>query len=39
MFFQETVDCRGLLLILIDALQNLKDKMNVYTSKASLGIN
>ncbi|KAM4713181.1 nesprin-2a [Anableps anableps] len=35
--WHETIEHQGLLLILIDALQSLKDKMNVYTSKASLG--
>ncbi|XP_015245715.1 PREDICTED: LOW QUALITY PROTEIN: nesprin-2-like [Cyprinodon variegatus] len=37
--WHETIEHQGLLLILIDALQSLKDKMNVYTSKASLGGN
>ncbi|XP_014859415.1 PREDICTED: nesprin-2-like isoform X6 [Poecilia mexicana] len=35
--WHETVEHRGLLLILTDALQSLKDRMDVYTSKASLG--
>ncbi|XP_027896962.1 nesprin-2a isoform X6 [Xiphophorus couchianus] len=35
--WHETVDSQGLLLILTDALQSLKGKMDVYTSKASLG--
>ncbi|PWA27934.1 hypothetical protein CCH79_00000557 [Gambusia affinis] len=35
--WHETVERRGLLLILTDALQSLKGKMDVYTRKASLG--
>ncbi|XP_054910388.1 nesprin-2-like [Poeciliopsis prolifica] len=35
--WHEAVERRGLLLILTDALQSLKDKMDVYTSKPSLG--
>ncbi|KAM9339272.1 nesprin-2a [Symphorus nematophorus] len=35
--WHETVERQGLLLILIDALQNLKEKANAYTSKAALG--
>ncbi|MED6241108.1 hypothetical protein ATANTOWER_027989 [Ataeniobius toweri] len=35
--WHETVEHQGLHLILIDALQSMKDKMNIYTSKASLG--
>ncbi|KAI3363656.1 hypothetical protein L3Q82_001281 [Scortum barcoo] len=34
---KETVERQGLLLILMDALRNLKEKANTYTSKASLG--
>ncbi|XP_062415634.1 nesprin-2-like isoform X4 [Pungitius pungitius] len=35
--WHETVKRHGLLLILMDALQNLKEKANTYTSKAALG--
>ncbi|XP_037606336.1 nesprin-2-like isoform X2 [Sebastes umbrosus] len=35
--WHETVERQGLLLILMDALQNLKEKANAYTSKAELG--
>ncbi|XP_070706002.1 nesprin-2a [Pempheris klunzingeri] len=35
--WHETVERRGLLLILMDALQNLKEKANAYTGKAALG--
>ncbi|XP_054474146.1 nesprin-2-like [Anoplopoma fimbria] len=35
--WHETVERHGLLLILMDALQNLKEKANTYTSKAALG--
>ncbi|XP_059211817.1 nesprin-1 [Centropristis striata] len=35
--WHETVERQGLILILIDALKNLKEKMNAYTSKAALG--
>ncbi|CAJ1078355.1 LOW QUALITY PROTEIN: nesprin-2 [Xyrichtys novacula] len=34
--WHETVERQGLLLILVDALQNLKEKLSVYTSKAAL---
>ncbi|XP_062293145.1 nesprin-2 isoform X5 [Scomber scombrus] len=34
--WHETVERQGLLMILTDALQNLKEKANVYTSKAAL---
>lgn len=37
-FYQETVERRGLLVILMDTLHNLKDKANTYTSKAALGM-
>jgi len=36
---QETVEHQGMLLILMDALQNLEERANTYTSKASLGMN
>ncbi|KAM8832006.1 nesprin-2a isoform 3-T3 [Spinachia spinachia] len=35
--WHETVEHHGLLFILMDALQNLKEKANTYTSKAALG--
>ncbi|XP_040920887.1 nesprin-2a [Toxotes jaculatrix] len=35
--WHETVERRGMLLILMDTLQNLKEKANAYTSKAALG--
>ncbi|KAM6906809.1 nesprin-2a [Lycodopsis pacificus] len=35
--WHETVERHGLLLILMDALQNLKEKAKTYTSKAALG--
>ncbi|XP_076613023.1 nesprin-2a [Chaetodon auriga] len=35
--WHETVERQGLVLILMDALQNLKEKANAYTSKAALG--
>ncbi|XP_031717653.1 nesprin-2a isoform X2 [Anarrhichthys ocellatus] len=35
--WHETVERHGLLLILMGALQNLKEKANTYTSKAALG--
>ncbi|XP_035534355.1 nesprin-2 isoform X4 [Morone saxatilis] len=35
--WHETVERQGLLLILMDAVQNLKEKANVYTGKAALG--
>ncbi|XP_078030046.1 nesprin-2a isoform X4 [Epinephelus lanceolatus] len=35
--WHETVDRQSLLLILMDALQNLKEKANAYNSKAALG--
>ncbi|KAF1376843.1 hypothetical protein PFLUV_G00215650 [Perca fluviatilis] len=35
--WHETVERQGLLLILMDALQTLKEKANAYTSKAALG--
>ncbi|XP_073348539.1 nesprin-1-like [Pagrus major] len=35
--WHDTVERQGLLLILMDALQNLKEKANAYTSKAALG--
>ncbi|XP_042359998.1 LOW QUALITY PROTEIN: nesprin-1-like [Plectropomus leopardus] len=35
--WHETVDRQSLLLILMDALQNLKEKADAYTSKAALG--
>ncbi|XP_034436669.1 nesprin-1-like [Hippoglossus hippoglossus] len=35
--WHETVERRGMISILMDALQNLKDKANAYTSKAALG--
>ncbi|XP_068564553.1 nesprin-2a [Cebidichthys violaceus] len=35
--WHETVERHGLLLILMDALQSLKEKVNTYTSKAALG--
>ncbi|XP_058468686.1 nesprin-2-like isoform X4 [Solea solea] len=35
--WHETVEHQGLILILMDSLQNLKEKANAYTSKAALG--
>lgn len=35
--YQETVERQGLPGILMDTLQNLKDKANAYSSKAALG--
>ncbi|CAB1413946.1 unnamed protein product [Pleuronectes platessa] len=35
--WHETVERRGMIVILTDALQNLKEKANAYTSKAALG--
>ncbi|XP_044023969.1 nesprin-2 isoform X2 [Siniperca chuatsi] len=35
--WHETVERQGQLLIVMDALQNLKEKANAYTSKAALG--
>ncbi|KAM4521617.1 nesprin-2a isoform 3-T4 [Odontesthes bonariensis] len=37
--WHETVEHQGVLLILMDALQNLEERANTYTSKASLGEN
>ncbi|XP_062267756.1 nesprin-1 isoform X1 [Platichthys flesus] len=35
--WHETVERRGMIVILTDALQNLKEKANAYTSRAALG--
>ncbi|XP_041832728.1 nesprin-2-like [Melanotaenia boesemani] len=35
--WHETIERQGLILILMDALQNLRERANSYTSKASLG--
>lgn len=37
-FLQETVERQGILVILMDALQNLKDKADTYTSGALRGL-